>query len=589
MNIYYAVTNYHLLWCILHSMKYHANENNILYINGWHPNYKKLMIKLEKLNFFNKVKVFREVSFVSGNNKIDNNQINSDIDYILKHIPQTFINDVKKSNNIYILGDHYCSSVYLVKNKIKYNYVEDACGVLSDENRLMKIIKESEYSRYQIMNKLKLPGKHSYIINRYGDLNNQLSGYKNSKDIHFSVSETLEALSYDEIYKIVSVFSDSNFSVPNDSNLVLTFHYVNMNLLTMLEQKLLYYYLIDYFLECDAKKIVIKQHPSDMQPDYKKWFPKSLILPRQLPSELLPFLSKQKYNKIITAYSTSIFAFKKYCNNIISFNSTIEKDFKAINKYYFLLKVVSSLGLNDYNMYCIGLNDSIVNNIIDKYNIDNLNVYFVDKFEEVPNIENRVIVFERKNNNLKNNLINENDMVFYLDSFESFKILDEDDNKVMLVLHKKLIDTKRKIEDYFLNDEYILLYCLNKEILSKIKKIEVSKKLNLSNININLEFVSSSMYYQKKQLIDLLNDNIKNLNNELIIEKNKNIDLTSSFEELINSYNIMKDNNNIEIDKYRNSYEYYKNKYEEVINSSSWKLTKIYRKIGYIIKKMFRR
>ena len=108
MNLYYAVTNYHLLCCILHSLKYHQNEKNILYLSCWHPEHKLLLKSLKESRLFYRGELFEEVRFPSGNQKILATQIQKDIDIILKDIPKNFINDVKKSKEINIAGDHYC-------------------------------------------------------------------------------------------------------------------------------------------------------------------------------------------------------------------------------------------------------------------------------------------------------------------------------------------------------------------------------------------------------------------------------------------------------------------------------------------------
>ena len=316
MNVYYAISSYHILCCILHCIKYNSKEKNVLYLSKWHNDCDSMIDSLISSGFFEKVSKYEEVIYPSSNKKITNKQIKKDIDYLVSNTPSDFIDDVNNAKNIYISGDSYSCSVYLIKKKIKYYYFEDACGVLSDEERNLRLIRDMEYSRYQIMKKLLLPGNHKYIINRYGDLSHQLSGYSNKKDIDFSVDSILGSLSFKKLIKIAQVFTSDKIMIPDNSTLLLTFHYVNLNILSMSEQRLLYGYLIDYF--GGEHNILIKQHPSDIQPDYKKWFKKSYLLPRTLPSELLPYLSKNKISRVLTAYSTSIFSLKKYCKDIIS-------------------------------------------------------------------------------------------------------------------------------------------------------------------------------------------------------------------------------------------------------------------------------
>ena len=550
MNIYYAISSYHLLCCILHCLKYHSNEKNVLYLSKWHNDCDNMIANLKKSGFFDRVCKYEEVIYPSSNNKITNKQIKEDINYLVSNTPSDFIDDVSKANNIYISGDSYSCSVYLVNKKIKYYYFEDACGVLSDEERNLRIIRNMEYSRYQIMKKLSLPGNHKYIINRYGDLNHQLPGYLNKKDIDFSVDNILESLNYKQLVKVASIFSSDKIIIPDKSTLLLTFHYMNLNILNESNQRLLYGYLIDYF--GGNNNILIKQHPSDVQPDYKKWFNESYILPRTLPSELLPYLSKSKISKVLTAYSTSIFSLKKYCDDIISFDSDIAKDFVLINKYYFILKMLSNFSGN-YPIYGIGLNESIVNNIIKEYSLG-LNINFVSKLNDN---NKKIIIFGDR---INFNIINSFDIAFSVNYTY---------NSNPIIITKKNLG---KVSDLnYLDSECFGFYCFDDSINKIIYKTKLSKVLSSINVELILQIN--------------LNSFVSNVNDELRKIKSD----VSDFKNAVNDFDLkMKDEKKI-IEDLSNEKKYYKNKYEEVINSSSWKISSLYRKIGFFVKKILGR
>ena len=584
MNLYYAITNYHLLCCVLHSLKYHRNETNVLYLSCWHPDYELLLHNLNNSNLFSDVKVFSEVVFPSGNKKISSNQIRKDINYLVKHIPADFISDVKKSNEIYIAGDDYCCSVYLIENKIHYNYIEEACGVLSDEQRLMNNIRKIDFSRFQIMKKLKLPGNHSFIVKRFGDLNHQLSGYFNEKDIHFSVDECLKELSSGQISKIVNVFSDEKFKVPNCATLLLTFHYVNMNLLSMSEQRLLYYFLIDYF--CNDENLVIKQHPSDFQPNYHEWFPNALILPRRLPSELLPFLSASKYSKIVTAYSTSIFSMQSYCSRIISFNSTIEQSFKKMHKYYFLVCILKKLKLRNYEIFCLGMNESIIKNFLEQFKIPNLEISFLDTIDDLKLKHNKIVIIDEFKN-FDYSIISDNDIFISLDSENDYNNICcyeqwMEEYFSFAFLKKDFLDETKYCNFEYIEPEMLMFYCTNKAILAKIKSIKIVKELKNMNIKVKLIFDYFDMYICQVRNFKKLVINYNFINKNIVDIQKMNDNLNQTVLDLNDKYNCLSNSSKEMID-------YYKKLYNDVVNSSSWRLTKIYRKFGYVVKKILGR
>lgn len=581
MNLYYAVTNYHLLCCVLHALFYHKDDKNVLYLSCWHPEHETLIERIKKKDIFERVEIFKEVVFPSGNKKISDEQIEMDINKIIGNIPNDFINDVIKSKEINIAGDNYCASVYLQQRRIKYNYLEEACGVLSDEERLKKIIKKIDYSRYQILDKLELPGNHEYIEKRYGDLGSQLKGYSNEKDVHFSVIDILKTLSKKEIKKIVQIFSDEEVIVVDESMLLLTFHYINMNLLALDEQRYLYSILVDYFFK--GKNLVIKQHPSDIQPDYCEWFSDSLILPREMPSELLPFLTENKFSRVLTSYSTSVFAMKSYCDDVISFGMYIEKNFRLIHEYYVVMNLLNFISNYDYEIIGVGLDQEIVKNILYQYNFKNINVNFINNINDIDKDKKSILIIDdyKLSNDELNNLINGNVVFFinednWIESVYNNPSKDLINNSSSILLSKEIVDeSKWNCDDNLY--KFIVYYCDNDDLKHKIFNFSLEKTLKNCNITIKAEsnILKTNMFLKEK--ISILSIKEKNKEEETKELKNKIDDLNNKLNE-----------NSIKIDKLNNEIKYYENLYNEIINSSSWKITKLYRKIGGEIKKIMK-
>lgn len=326
MIFYNALSNYHILTCILHKLKYHSKEPAILGIPNYHKSLSLIKNNLEKFKFFDQIIVIEEFNWHQLNESTQSS-LKKDIELITKKFSAKNNLDFKQFKEINICGDHNSIGIYLISSQIKYNFFEDGCGVLSEEDRLMNQFRKTNYHRYKILKQLGIPGNNQYVKNRYGDLNCQIKDYYNKKDIHFSVREELEKLDKNTIKNIINVFdSKFQFQIKNNSDLLLTWHYISAGIMKPLEQEHYYCIMLDYFSK--NKHIIIKPHPADDELDYLKIFPKVNIISRTLPSELLPYCSTSKFNNLITGNSTSINGLQKYTNNIIDFNSEYDQSYK---------------------------------------------------------------------------------------------------------------------------------------------------------------------------------------------------------------------------------------------------------------------
>lgn len=569
MIMYYAITNYHILNCILHKLKYHPQENTTLYISKWHPEHEVLIEKIHKLNYFKDVILFEEVIFPSANNNITKEQIKQDIKYIVNNIKNI---DFSKYKEINICGDHYGLGVYLVYNNISYNYFEDGCGILSTEELLMSNIKKIEYSRYQILKYLKIPGKSKCVSKRFGNLEHQKSNYANKKDVHFSVSDELKKISKKDLDNIFSIFCDNyKITTYDDAALILTFHYNNLGILTLEEQRMFYGYLIDYF--ADNKQIVIKPHPSDLQPSYTSWFPKSHILPRKMPSEFLPTFTKKEFPIAITGWSTAIYNLSDILGNIVNFNQEIDKTYWQMNQYYLIAHIISKIYKQE--------NSTILTRNINNKQLENLIKLFRIKNIKIEDKKNKINQQKRKKINiccindkkaiskLTKELTEEDILICIFDNMISIEDILEISNKDILIveIRKEKINPEEEISNIFLKEEYILCITKNKELQQIIKEINFEK--NLTHTNVKLKFRTNIINIFKETLLKY-NEKIENLEKEY----QKVLSISKDFEQQIFDKNAL-------IEKLK------KENYE-ILNSSSWKLTSTYRKFGKKTKEIFK-
>ena len=65
--------------------------------------------------------------------KVNRKMIDEELKNIDDNIDRERIDDLKTFDNLYICQDTHSLGIYLNKHKIKYNFFEDGCGILSNK------------------------------------------------------------------------------------------------------------------------------------------------------------------------------------------------------------------------------------------------------------------------------------------------------------------------------------------------------------------------------------------------------------------------------------------------------------------------
>ena len=347
MDIYYAMTNYHVLCCILHRMIGDKKNKAKLWVSSYLVSDQPDIIEdLKKSMIFDDVAIFKEVELIYYDKKnYSEKMIEEELNNICKSV-EGYLQEIKSSSNLYICQDTYGLGIYLNKANITYNYFEDGCGRLSNSEIEMALIEDECPVRANLVKKMKCLGKSANVRKRYGDLSKQKDGYSNSKDVDFSVKRLLEDLSRGELDRILKIYHCRKYNLKRKKkDLLLTWHYNNMNFMSLEEQKLFFTLLVDYFKMKD-EMLFIKPHPSDKQLDYQECFEDAVVLERHMPAELLPFLIDDKFEKGITNWSTSVFGLQDILKEIINFDKDIDKTYKDFNKYFAIVKYLDSVKID---------------------------------------------------------------------------------------------------------------------------------------------------------------------------------------------------------------------------------------------------
>ena len=144
MILYYGLTNYHMLCCILHKLIYNSDEKAVFVASQG--------ILKSRINSLCKSKIFDEVYYLEDTNIRDSNFNVLNTESSTKEIEKVsnkFINeyekilpfDIDKIDEIYLAADHGVFGIYiLIKNK-KYVYLEDGRGIYSNWKILDNLLK----------------------------------------------------------------------------------------------------------------------------------------------------------------------------------------------------------------------------------------------------------------------------------------------------------------------------------------------------------------------------------------------------------------------------------------------------------------
>lgn len=554
MILYHAITNYHILCCILHKIIYNNDKECILYISSINKDKQKLTENIKKTNIFKNVEIYKEYNF----GKIQKNKnFSSIINEISNHTKKNInikLNDIEEFN---ICGDQYSLGLYLIYNKKKYNYFEEACGILSKSEIVKNNVKNISQKQYEITKLLKAYGESDFVKTRYGDLSQQKEDYHNEKDKDFSIKNILKQMPKKDIKRIINIFQGEKYLNINDNtDLLLTQHFINMGFMKYNEQKNLYTLLVDYFSK--TNNLVIKPHPSDIHGLYKEWFPNSIIINRTMPSELLPYCFDVSVERGITASSTAILGLENVKESIC-FNDDIEKLYPNINRYYIVLKILLKILNKDEEVYLMGCYKDFFINLAKSKKIklpemieleqilygkkqDKRKIFIVDNLNllsKTPRAD-----FSKFQHKLK-----KDDIVIYINSnnkayFYSENHFSKIKNIVPITINKKAL--RDDVEERLLEEELLYFYSSNDSVREVITNMK--ETIKLENTGIELE-VNQKERIEIKTLEGILKATEERLLEE--IKKNKKL---------------RKEN-------------------EKLLNSTSWKMTKPFRKIKKAIKK----
>ena len=526
MDFYYAMTNYHILCCLLHKMCINKNKG-VLYISSFiRYNQPNIVENILKSGIFEEVYFYEELEYTKTKKLMTPRMLKEEMDRLCREVEASIGSIIRKANNLYICSDFYSIGLYLITNKINYNYFEDGSGTISKPYLPFRIIEKENPNRAAIVKQIKALGENEYVLKRYAALNNQEKGYHNEKDIDFDVEKILKKLNSKEIKKILDIYEVKKIKIDHKGAvLLLTMHY--NELMSIEEQKKIYTSLIDYFVD-DNQQIIIKPHPADTINDYDKVFKGSKTINRYMPAELFPYCINNSFEKGITCWSTAIYNLGSVLKRIVNFDTRIDTSYKDFDKYYAIVEILKKIKSdNKINIICKNTNELQLEKLLDNH-IKGYKKYFT--FNEKG--KNSIYIVDKIDEKLKN---------------EQVISLDYDINaKSLIHITKK---SSKNVEDLFIS-----LYNIK-----NIDGLSAKKHLKYSNADLLINSLNETDF---REVLHTVIDNYHNNLNKMINEYEKE---SSDLEKIIEEQN---------------------NTLNSIYNSTSWKITKKKKKIVDVIRKI---
>lgn len=354
MILYVGASLYHILCFSIHKLLCHPKEETILVIgdnifskSGMTELYKDIKVS----NIFQRVEILKFIEGAYKNPvKLKEGATPEMIDRFIEHNTQWIEQwlaaqklDLSKVLEFNSAIDHRHLGLYLLAQKIPYQYFEDGNGLLSRKEIQLDFHKKAQYASYAVTKRLYALGQSEYVTKRYANVSAQVPGFLDHKMEDFNVVKLFRKLNEQDQKRILHMFhvKPLKFSKEKKPVLYLTRYVRYLQEPTMENHHFISAMILDLFAE--DSPVVIKPHPRDFSGRYRELFPDAVVLEKQFPSELLPIIHSGTYKKIITTGSTAIDAFADYTKEMIKLDVEFENKIEHIYRYIGVILAIKKL------------------------------------------------------------------------------------------------------------------------------------------------------------------------------------------------------------------------------------------------------
>lgn len=344
MILYVGASLYHILCFSIHKLLYHPTEDALLVIGDnifSKSGMNELKKDLEQSQVFQRVEILKFIEGAYTNPyKITKKSSEEKIDQYIRY-NEEWVEEWLSKKNIKLSEynefnsaiDHRHLGLYLLSKRISYQYFEDGNGLLSRRWVQLEFHKKAQYASYAVCQRLHALGENEIVTKKYANQSAQEEGFYDEKMEDFNVMNLFKILKEEDKQKILQMFHAKKIELPKgkDPVLYLTRYVRYLQNPTIENHEFISTMIVDLF--ANDHPVIVKPHPRDFTGRYQDMFAKAVVLPKQFPSELLPFLYDGKYEKIITTGSTAIDALKDYGKEVIKLDIEFENKVYAIYQY----------------------------------------------------------------------------------------------------------------------------------------------------------------------------------------------------------------------------------------------------------------
>lgn len=526
MVFYYFEHPSQLFKILIHKLYFHRNDEAVLMVADYSYQFEPVVILREK--YMKELKFTQMFPFPHAFNWISarsNEEYHNKIPFIYNEHFKKYNIDIGKFKKIYITRDSGVGfETYCLINGFMYTYIEttknNSYDVATNTNmvmhnfyRFMLKATVSEKTFEEVLYTALGTKEHEYVLKwTYFDYIHIFKSFDNKiKSLFFDLYE---------IYKIPSAENGCLYFPNNSYNIAVTRN-MPMNYAYLANELLLDYYFND-------QNIILKPHPLF---DFNMYNKEGKIpkIPYSIPSELLRFVPGFSMNKAISVASNAVYDLKDCTKEIISFGWAYNSFFLLLHQLFALMQlfefIISNNNLyeNNIEIGCNGLYDDQLALFI-KYALKRVKLggYVVKQLNELKTKKIIVLSIEKSKDYINQNKIlcqflkelsNNTIVGFVIKGGYLPFISDQYKNVAEYIVPLVIKKIPKRTTHSDLNNEYIFVFCKNKNIREKISEFKLVKDLELTGIQISVEQPKGV----ERQIIDM------KFNLEFLENENQNI------------------------------------------------------------------
>lgn len=295
MLLFHAISSYQLLYVMILALKLKQESVLLLpdFITEKYPQY----LELKKKKIFKDVFLFPYLQIAHVEDQISE-QVKKAYETLIPY-------EIENFEEIYVAGAHFYFTDYLIQNRKKFVFIEDAFGMLDRGNEMYLHLKQEFPVHAQFARERGLfEGENKNVKYILCSMLPQKRHHK--KYITLDIYKEFEKLRISSRKKVINFFVKDKIRFQNkNSVLVLTQFFYGLGIMSKEQQIEIYKILYERLLK-DFSHIYVKKHPDDKL-DYSEIFKGASLINGCFPAELLPYISKGKVDALCTI-STTCFA-----------------------------------------------------------------------------------------------------------------------------------------------------------------------------------------------------------------------------------------------------------------------------------------